>query len=378
VGYDGRLVVAGTTGSVNFPTTEGAIQSRLGGGRDAFLAVMDLMASTLIYSTLLGGAGTESLDDIVVDPAGMLHGAGTLSPAISGQPFPTTPDAIQAGPQGGDDGFLVRINLADLNLRPTISAAGVVGAGLSLPAINRLSPLGIATIFGSNLYPKDPNAVRNVSAEDIAGGRVPENLGGLCVEVAGRRAPVFFWSAAEVNFQVPDSTPQTEVSVAVVANCDQPDMVRSNTVLVQSVALTPEFFYFARRIDGGNAIAAQNALTGRSVGPPDLLPGAGLVPARRGDILTLYATGLGQLRNPLIAGELAPAANEIAASITVRFGSFTLTRPNGILYAGVVPGFAGLYQINLRVPDGIGAGEQRVELEVGGSRSPAGPYIFVQ
>jgi uncharacterized protein (TIGR03437 family) len=47
-----------------------------------------------------------------------------------------------------------------------------------------------------------------------------------------------------------------------------------------------------------------------------------------------------------------------------------------ILYAGVSQN-AGLYQVNLRVPNGIQAGDQSLVITVGGVSSPAGGFITV-
>jgi hypothetical protein len=52
--------------------------------------------------------------------------------------------------------------------------------------------------------------------------------------------------------------------------------------------------------------------------------------------------------------------------------------PGDIQYAGVSPYFIGLYQINLRVPDGVPSGNQPVIVKVGVNQSPAGGYLAVQ
>jgi len=47
-------------------------------------------------------------------------------------------------------------------------------------------------------------------------------------------------------------------------------------------------------------------------------------------------------------------------------------------YAGVSPGYIGLYQINLRVPAGVPSGNQPITIKIGGNTSPAGAYLTIQ
>jgi hypothetical protein len=62
--------VTGYTTSTNFPTTAGAFQQIFGGSYDAFVAKLDGAGSALVYSTYLGGAGTEIGYDVAVDSSG--------------------------------------------------------------------------------------------------------------------------------------------------------------------------------------------------------------------------------------------------------------------------------------------------------------------
>jgi hypothetical protein len=111
---DGNAYVTGYTDSLDFPTS-GAFQPNRGGGQDAFVAKLDSTASTLIYSSYLGGSGQEAGNGIAVDGAGTAHVTG----ATTSQDFPTTPDAYQPNPGGGycgpfgpcADAFVTRISV---------------------------------------------------------------------------------------------------------------------------------------------------------------------------------------------------------------------------------------------------------------------------
>ncbi|MBN2004141.1 MAG: hypothetical protein JXA21_12365 [Anaerolineae bacterium] len=66
-----NAIVAGTTGSSDFPTTPFAIQPAFGGGdRDIFVSKLGWNGSSLslVYSTYLGGSGTDQGNDVAVHP----------------------------------------------------------------------------------------------------------------------------------------------------------------------------------------------------------------------------------------------------------------------------------------------------------------------
>jgi hypothetical protein len=71
----GNAYVTGWTASSAFPTVA-PVQSTLGGGKDAFVAKLNPAGNTLIYSTYLGGAANDSGNAIAVDAAGNAYVAG--------------------------------------------------------------------------------------------------------------------------------------------------------------------------------------------------------------------------------------------------------------------------------------------------------------
>ncbi len=84
--------VVGLTFSSDFPTTpDAAMPAFSGGGADGFVAKLNRDASALVYSTFIGGSGTETAVAIALDKRGRAHvTGGTFSPD-----FPVTPDAFQ-------------------------------------------------------------------------------------------------------------------------------------------------------------------------------------------------------------------------------------------------------------------------------------------
>jgi uncharacterized protein (TIGR03437 family) len=108
-----------------------------------------------------------------------------------------------------------------------------------------------------------------------------------------------------------------------------------------------------------------------------LLTGGTFAPAKPGDVLTLYATGLGLTNPGFAAGQLPGTASPIAGDIQVTVGSTTLAKTD-VLYAGVTPYAAGLYQVNIHLPLSIPSGDQPVQMTVNGIASPSGGYITVK
>jgi len=90
-------------------------------------------------------------------------------------------------------------------------------------------------------------------------------------------------------------------------------------------------------------------------------------PVRRGDIISIYCTGLGLTQTLVPAGVPAQSAIPTLLTPAVRVGD-SLAR---VLYSGTAPGFVGLYQVNVEIPPDAPVGT-RVPLliEIGGRTSP--------
>jgi adhesin/invasin len=92
-------------------------------------------------------------------------------------------------------------------------------------------------------------------------------------------------------------------------------------------------------------------------------------PAHAGDALVIYCTGLGAVAPAVPAGAAAPSLplSRTVNPVTVTIG----TQSAQPFYAGLTPGYSGLYQVNVIVPAGIAAGANvPVVLSAGGALSP--------
>ena len=265
---------------------------------------------------------------------------------------------------------------------PAIAPTGVVISNL-LPTINAVSSESITSIFGSDFAP--PGFVdRNATLD--AQGLVSTNQSGVCVEIDGQRAPMFHVQFNQVNVQTPTLAGSGSVSVVVITNCDTPEEQRSEPEPVQVMDRTPALFLLDPILNFGDAnpVAASH-LDFSKVGDPATHPGT--TPAEPGEFISLWATGFGPTIPDVVAGEIpanvqAVRDNRFLAPIdgdfSVNFGGMTLAGSRDILYAGLASCCAGLYQIVLKVPDGLADGNYQITAAVDGVSTPSGPFITVK
>jgi hypothetical protein len=128
---NGGVYVTGFTTSNNFPVTAGAFQTSLRGTENAFVTKLNPSFSNPIYSTYLGGSGFDRGFGIAVDRSGDAFVTGDSS----SNNFPTTADAFQASSAGGP--FVTQLNPAGTALRystyfSSITDGGSAGNGIAV------------------------------------------------------------------------------------------------------------------------------------------------------------------------------------------------------------------------------------------------------
>jgi Beta-propeller repeat/FG-GAP-like repeat len=129
----GNAYVTGTTESVDFPTMN-AFQATYGGDADVFVTKLNTAGSALVYSTYLGGDGTngDGAHGIAVDTAGNAYVTGYTSSTN----FPTA-NAFQASLAGADDTFVAKLNPAGNALLYSTYLGGTTndyGTGIAVDA----------------------------------------------------------------------------------------------------------------------------------------------------------------------------------------------------------------------------------------------------
>jgi uncharacterized protein (TIGR03437 family) len=249
------------------------------------------------------------------------------------------------------------------------SITSVVGAGLSTPAVTSISPNGLFTIFGSGLAAK----TAGLTESEIVNNELPTNLGGTCVQGGSSQWGLFYVSPGQINALAGDVPSSGTVPVSVITNCGGASPVATPAINVPVAAAAPEFLYFVDNANGQNPVAAIQAVSGAYVGAPGLIAGATFSPAKAGDVLTAFGVGWGATTSSASPGTIASGKATLTSPYLLTLGGKTAD----VSYAGLTPGFAGLYQINFTVPSGLAAGNQALLLTVNGVASPTEAFITV-
>ncbi len=213
--------------------------------------------------------------------------------------------------------------------RPFTTAASVVNAASSAAG---LSPGGLASVYGTNL-------AGGASAQ--AAFPWPSSLAGVTVLVGGRAASLLFVTDGQINFLVPSELPEgsTQLTITTPAGTAAP-------VTVPVQAVSPGVFFDAASKFG----AILNAGTAQTTEQR---------PAASGEFIEIYATGLGPVRTT------SAGFRETVSTPQVQIG----TLPAKVLFSGLAPGYLGLFQINVQMPEGVPRGVQPLRLVVNGLRS---------
>lgn len=228
---------------------------------------------------------------------------------------------------------------------PVISPNGIVNGASFAPG--PVAPGSIASIFGSNLA--GSLAVASTIPLSVA-------LAGVSVTINGEAAPLYFVSpdqpgqpgSAQINIQIPyDVLPQnaTSGSVNVIVNRTGAGVSQPESLQIQ--ALAPGILSA-----DGHAIAINNA-DGTLAAPPGSIQGLTTHAATAGDVLIIYATGLGAV-TPTVANG-ANSADQLRRTVvtpTVMIGGIQAQ----VLFSGLTPQFTGVNQVNIVVPSGITPG----------------------
>lgn len=231
-------------------------------------------------------------------------------------------------------------DLSDLFAVGTPTVSAVMNAASFDPGFE---PGSWVTIEGTNLT---VNA-RSWRPDEIVGGNLPASLDGVSVNINGLPAFLNYISPTQLNVQAPlDSSITDGESVPVTVS--SPTGTARATVVAR--VINPAIFL----VDPHRAAALN--LDGSIVAPAGIFPGSH--PAKPGDFVEIYMTGLGPT-DPLIpAGKLFTSPAPIINPIRVTVGG----QPAAVSFAGLVA--PGLYQVNVVVPD-VPDGDNQITLQIG-------------
>jgi len=224
-----------------------------------------------------------------------------------------------------------------------------LGMALARPSITRIvdaasfaagkpvAPGSYISLFGSALSPgvqSTPSATLPLALDSV--------LVSFDVPSANISAPghLIYASPSQVNVQVPwELEGQTSAQVKVSISSSNGGYAYGNLYTLPLAAHAPAFF--------GQAPAAN-----------------------RGEIIELYANGLGPVTHQPASGDPAGATPlaKTTSPATVRIGGVDAP----VSFSGLAPGFAGLYQVNAMVPATLSAGTYPMTITIGNQTSEAG------
>jgi phosphatidylinositol-3-phosphatase len=243
-------------------------------------------------------------------------------------------------------------DLGDLFIGPPTISAVVNGASFA-PGF---APGSWVAIAGTNLAV----STRGWRADEIGGGKLPTSLDGVSVTVNGSPAFISYVSPTQLNVQAPSDS-------SIIDGQRVPVTVTSPTGTVSATGIARLIAPAMFLIDS-QRVAAIN-LDGSIVAPAGAY--AGSRPAKPGEFVEQFLTGLGPT-NPLVpAGQLFSAPAPITNPISVTVGG----KPATVSFAGLV--VPGLYQVNLVVPD-VPDGDNQVGLQIGNVPSQNTGLLAVQ
>ncbi len=227
---------------------------------------------------------------------------------------------------------------------PVLASGGVLNAA-SFALGRPVSPGSMVSVFG-----------RKLSDGEAKSPSLPleTQLAGALVVVGGKPAPLIVATEQQINAVLPYGlAPNTQHQV-VLRRGNRYTVPETITVAVAQPAI------FAKDASGhGQGVIIRE--DGQWAEPG--------TPAAAGTAVVIYATGLGEVNPPVAAGQAAPAEplSKVTSDVKLTIGGVEAQ----LLFAGLTPGFTGLYQVNAVVPPGAGAGDAvPVVLSVSGQPSP--------
>lgn len=240
--------------------------------------------------------------------------------------------------------------------QPCYTAASIANSAANVTGY--YAPYSFLSIYGTNLS----YVTGSLGPGDIAGGVLPPNgaIQGTEVEVLLNNIPgyVYYVSPNQVNVLIPQILIAGPMTVQL-----ENRSVYGPPVQVTLSSFAPALF----QLDAANVLATHG--NGPLVTPSS--------PAQPGEVVILWATGLGVTAPAPEPGEIPEAAWPLAdlADFEVELNG-TPVDHRLIQYAGSAPGFAGLFQINLKLPPDCPSNPE-IQVGFGQALSPAPRYLPV-
>jgi len=265
--------------------------------------------------------------------------------------------AVQNTESDSRSGWLntLTLNITGNNLTsPLIGPQTIVNSASNIAGgFGFVSPGELVSVYGV--------LIGSATSVQAPSGNLPTSLGGTTVTVNGTAVPIAYASQFRADVQIPQGLAWGSDAVFQVGY----NGMTTPTVTLE-VASTGPGIYTLQSGGGGpiKAINQDGSLNGI------------LHPAPAGTYIALYASGLGATTPSVAAGTITPSDQLYPTNqpVTASIGGVPCT----VLYAGLAPGYVGLYQVNVMLGSTVPSGTRNVVISVGGNSSPLGSTIVVQ
>ena len=249
---------------------------------------------------------------------------------------------------------------------PAIATGGVLnGATFDKTAGAPLAPGQLVSIFGTDL------------ASQLQGNDTVPLSTSLADKVSvtfnGVTAGLDFVSPTQVNAQLPWNVLSNGASTGTASVVVTRNGVSSAQAMINIAASAPGIFTIP---PGGGWAVAINSDSSLAA-PAGAISGINTHPAKTGDVLIIYATGLGQVDTAIANGGIPDSGKVVNTMVmpTVLIGGV----PAQVFFSGLTPQFPGVNQLNVQVPAGVPSGTQALQLQInGGPLTPANATIAIQ
>jgi len=334
-------ILAATPSTVSLTGVQGAIQ------QTASIALSNGGQGTLTASSATAAAATGSwltatltngVVAVTADPT-------SLTPGVY-------PGTVTIASNAANSSVVVPIQFTvEAEGAPVAYAGAAVNNGTFAPG-ESLAQGDIAAIFGDQF---------TLQGLAYPPGTLPltTNLNGTQVLVNNIAAPIYFISNGQIDFEVPFEISPGATTIRVVRNGQQ-----GNLIAATIADSAPRFLLL-----NGGPYAVLN-----TPDSPPVVTGIPAHPAKGGDVVIVYAIGLGQTKPAVATGAGAPGSPNLANVPNVQvclgtntpFGKADCFKPD---FAGLAPGFVGLYQVNVKIPGGLPSGNSTFSFTVGNAPS---------
>ena len=257
----GNIYLVGTTTSSNFPTTSSVFQPTYAGNQDAFLTEMKPDGSALIFSTYIGGTGTDFGTSMAFDASGDIYVTGSTNSTD----FPTK-NPLQLGNAGLYDAYVTEVNSTGGLVYSTYLGGHLSDYGTGI-AVNSAGDVYVSGYTYSNDFPTQ-SAMQSTfgGGSDVFLTKFTPGSSSLLFStyIGGTSLDMSYGMIVDSSGAIYLAGTTQSPNFPTTANAFQSSLVGTANAFVTKVAqdastLTFSTLYGGSQIDQANALALDNA-----------------------------------------------------------------------------------------------------------------------